>query len=66
MEELLKENISCKRLSFTCDIQIVANAIGKDGRIGSKFLHPGSGLEVLVFLKIRVLLRIMRNLLVCH
>ena len=25
------------------DVNQVANAMGKDGRIGSKFLHPGPG-----------------------
>jgi UDPglucose 6-dehydrogenase len=25
------------------DVQAVANAVGRDGRIGSKFLHPGPG-----------------------
>ena len=35
-------------------VQQVANAIGKDGRIGSKFLHPGPGYGATVSLKIRM------------
>ena len=35
------------------DVHQVATAMGKDGRISSKFLHPGPGMEVRVFLKIQ-------------
>jgi len=35
------------------DIRSVAKAVGKDGRIGSKFLHPGPDTAVLVFQKIQ-------------
>ncbi|MDR1211358.1 MAG: UDP-glucose/GDP-mannose dehydrogenase family protein [Spirochaetaceae bacterium] len=28
---------------FAADVQDVANAMGRDGRIGAKFLHPGPG-----------------------
>jgi len=49
--------------SANADIRAVAKAVGKDGRIGSKFLHPGPGYGGSCFPKdTRALVQIAKNM----